>query len=261
MPPVHYVAREKPAMIGITAKPAQSVLRRAALLGFAHVPNAFVDKIFRTEVMLPGHCKDRPKLFLHRLIRLIKVIVPDIRRSQVDAALAHRTGKLQEAPITKVTTDFADEAFDASDKKEVRKMVEAASKASEKQVAMRAALKSGSRFLSSVVGVAAKVPAVAPKAKATLTSGKPKRFCLSTIDLDRDAIKRLCPKVPGATFSIDSIRGNYVFYYPGACPASRTRTWGSRSSKAQCLYACLKWQWDEHCKAHKDASCPFEFLL
>lgn len=257
-PPIETFAKKTQISMSFPLKPARSLKVRAAELGFVHVPLPYVEKLFVSEVLKKQAGMKRPGSLLERVTLLIKAVIPDIDDRRLHLALQARIPILQKQSIVKAGSEFADSVLDSSDKQTIRSNDAAFKQAEDLKARRLESLREGSRFLEILGHAPIKLPAV--KRLALVKPVVVSRVSLKNAGTDASLARKLVPQLVGCTVQYFEPKHCWKVYYPGALPATRTRTSGFHFSKAKCLRHCLAWTWQEHEKA-TGKKCPWSFVV
>jgi hypothetical protein len=119
-PPIEVRAKGHPAALGLVMGEAVGLVVRCAQRGFAHVPNPFVDRLYRTEVRRKNPAAPVVKVFTERLVLLIKAVIPGITDAGLSEAFSARTPKQASKTLLSIESELCDSTLDSSDKAELR---------------------------------------------------------------------------------------------------------------------------------------------
>jgi hypothetical protein len=258
IPPIETLAVDKKPEIALQVVMRESVFRASARVGFRAVPVPYIYKLFELEVRSKKPDTPKPSEVLEAIVILIKTAIPDITDAEFHAALMCRIDPPTTKPIVTAASEIADSVFGKGDKATVRQEETNSKHRLEERASTEEKLRLGSKFLEMLGHKALMMPVtVVPKdllAKLLSVS----IVNLIGVGLDRHLVEELMPKVAGALYQPVLEKKSITTYYPGAVPASRSRSWGMAFTKEKVLRHCLQWQWSEHFKA-TGLSCPWSF--
>ena len=188
---------------------------------------------------------------------LIKTLMPNITDAALHKALMMRIPQERHHTLLTHDSELADTVFDSSDKAELP-CVHKHKKTALSAQTNREKLSRGSKFLE-LLGHAP-VPLAPQKSIAKATVCPKVTVYLHKIGLDRHALDKLLPpNVKGCRLQPVPEKKCITAYFPGALPASRTRTWGSLMPMSKCVRHVIEWTWQEHVK-QKGKPCPWRLL-
>ena len=236
------------------------MLRRCVDVGFRHVSNIHINRLYRMLVLKPGKAKHRAKLQTECLIAVMLAIYPRMTSAQLHQFLLCRLdmGPNNSTSI-KIGSEMADAVFDSTDKAELRSVDTDSAKQPERLKQKIESLRAGSKFLELLGHAEVPLPCVDGKTPPPTTKPRKPVDC-SKLGVSRSEIKKYLPKQSGATLQPRPERRTFQGYYPGVVPGSRSRTWGFAFSKPKCLRHVLCWIWEEHFKA-TGQRCPYAWLV
>jgi hypothetical protein len=210
-------------------------------------------------VLATFHVKESiptPRTSLEKIVALLKYVFPAIDDNDLHAYLLARRGALPSRPLIKGEADLIDAVTDPSDKKEMKSENARCDGLDAAVAAHVASLKEGSKYLE----VLGHLPLPLPKA----LKKKPHLKLVARKKLDMrfhhefGKAKALMPVAKGCTLELIPKRRQWIAFYAGAVPGSRTRTWGKYYTQAKVLTHVLRWAWANHLKA-TGQPCPYSF--
>jgi hypothetical protein len=257
-PPVASLARGQPPIIAVEARGPKTLTERASLLGFKQFSGVYIEKLLQ-HFEVRKKCEVTPKTMLEKVGALIAFFLPKISQEQLNAAFAARAETTTRASgVLSSSSVLADTVLDPSDKKLMKDVEEQQEKRAVAATQTRAALTGGSKFLEALGVKKAPFLSKKPVKKVVAVDEKPKKKVVDWEKVaDQKAANDLMPVMKGASIQLVTPKTCWTAYYPGCSPGSRTRTWGPRWSRGDCLKHCVKWAWEMHCKAGH-SPCPFE---
>jgi len=218
LPPIARLAEGASPEIVINAVGPSALTRRAALVGFKHVPAMYIKKMaLQWGVQIQGK---RPKALIGAVIALIACFVPNVTQQQMDAALESRTHVGRSKSVLSASSELVDSTLDPSDKALLRESEEMSAKQAGATERTKVAIGLGSKYLESL-GLQAKK---ATKAKPAQQRKVVKHQVVWTKVADVKAAQALMPQVAGACIQCVVPKRCWTAYYPNCAPASRTRT-------------------------------------
>ena len=222
LPPVAAIASGCAPSISIESVWSGSILERSARAGFKGFPLPYVSRVLAT-----FHVKESiptPRTSLEKIVALLKYVFPAIDDNDLHAYLLARRGALPSRPLIKGEADLIDAVMDPSDKKEMKSENARCDGLDAAVAAHVASLKEGSKYLE----VLGHLPLPLPKA----LKKKPHLKLVARKKLDMrfhhefGKAKALMPVAKGCTLELIPKRRQWIAFYAGAVPGSRTRTWG-----------------------------------
>lgn len=199
----------------------------------------------------------RPKHFIERLVLLMKTLVPSMTSDEIAAAIAARSEQVGTAPTVAADGELASNFMDPSDLKSLREAHEAQAQRQQEAKKQAEDVALGSKYLE-VLGLEAPTK---PVQRRVRQHGKSVNKKLPWFEISKGLsfqdFKQVMPKVTGSFLKATPKKRCFTAYYPGAVPASRTRTYG-RFSRVAVLKHCVQWAWKWHKKDTGEAP-PFTF--
>ena len=255
-PPVYELAWKRRPSIAVEASPTpMKLLERCVRVGCKDVPVSYIDRLYRREVAMKHPELSKPRLFIQRLILLIKHLAPGITAEDIDLALGARLEEVKDAPRIDANGELAEALLDPSERKEVRKAAEEHKSEVERRKKAEDDIKIGSKYLETLGYDLKKKAAPKPAPPVDLIAVEWAKIAEKPSE---SQLNKLIPKVPGCRLGHIPKKSCFTAFYAGALPhASRTRTWGRSFSKQAVLKHCVRWAWTEHQKAG-GAPCPFK---
>ena len=229
------------------------ILDRCILTGLKGMTDVYLARLIDLLAPVGFRKSDIPKTVTGKVIMIIKLAFPKMTPEEIQAivSLRHALEGHPSKPICS-ETDVANTVMDPDDFDKVKETTAAAKDSSIKRQQTDELIKPGSKYIEDLKEIAEKTNT------ALAHASKKKTIDVSKVPSVKE-MKKFLPQVKGCNIEWIKMKSSWTVFYPGAKPASRTRTYGKLCTQLAVKKHVLRWAWNEHAKAKPAERCPFDF--